>query len=177
MLLTLLCALLAAACSSAGERTSNNSAASSTPVNQSGSNTATVNNNAANGNTAAQAKLNLNTASEQEFLTGVPGLGKRMAHEFEEYRPYRSVQQFRREMGKYVGAEQIAEYEKYVYVPVAENESDAPTLQQIPGLDAAEAEALIAGRPYASRDAFLAKLSEKVSAEELAVARTYLNSK
>jgi hypothetical protein len=35
---------------------------------------------------------------------------------------------------------------------------------------------LIAGRPYASRDAFLAKLSEKVSAEELAVAKTYLSN-
>ncbi|HEX8472753.1 MAG TPA: hypothetical protein VF666_01845 [Pyrinomonadaceae bacterium] len=119
----------------------------------------------------------MNTASEEEFLANVPGLGKRMAHEFEEYRPYKSVQQFRREMGKYVGAEQIAEYEKYVYVPIAENEADAATLQQIPGLDATEAGALIAGRPYASRDAFLAKLAEKVSAEELATARNYLNSR
>lgn len=181
LLSTLLLTLASAACSSEGERAPNNNAASGAPVaaaNQSGSNTATVNSNAVTGNTAAaQAKLNLNTASEQEFLDGVPGLGKRMAHEFEEYRPYRSVQQFRREMGKYVSPAQIVEYEKYVYVPVAENESDAATLQQLPGLDAAEADALIAGRPYASRDAFLAKLSEKVSAADLAVARTYLDSK
>ena len=39
---------------------------------------------------------------------------------------------------------------------------------------AEEAEELIKGRPYASRDAFLAKLSQKVSPEELAVAKTYL---
>jgi radical SAM superfamily enzyme with C-terminal helix-hairpin-helix motif len=100
-----------------------------------------------------------------------------MVHEFEEYRPYKSVQQFRREMGKYVKPEQIADYEKYVYVPISENDSDAPTLQQIPGLDATEAAALVAGRPYASRDAFLAKLAEKVSADELAVAKTYLDGK
>lgn len=97
-----------------------------------------------------------------------------MVHEFEEYRPYRSIQQFRKEMGKYVSPEQVAEYEKYIYVPIDENQSDAPTLQQIPGLDASEAQELIAGRPYASRDAFLAKLGTKVSADELAIAKTYL---
>ncbi|HEX6625581.1 MAG TPA: hypothetical protein VF064_17835, partial [Pyrinomonadaceae bacterium] len=88
-----------------------------------------------------------------------------------------SIQQFRKEMAKYVKAEQIAEYEKYVFVPIVPNESDAATLQQIPGLDATEAAALVAARPYASREAFLAKLSEKVSADELAVARTYMGAK
>jgi len=125
--------------------------------------------------TASKAKLNLNTASANDFLTGIPGMGNRMVHEFEEYRPYKSVQQFRREMGKYVKPEQIAEYEKYVYVPIAMNESDAATLQQIPGLTETEARDLIAGRPYASSEAFLAKLSEKVSPEDVAVAKTYLS--
>ena len=46
--------------------------------------------------------INLNTASREEILL-VPGLGDRMAHEFEEYRPYRAMAQFRREIGKYVG--------------------------------------------------------------------------
>lgn len=123
-----------------------------------------------------KAKLNLNTATDAELLATIPGFGTRMVHEFEEYRPYKSVQQFRREIGKYVTPEQVAEYEKYVYVPINENDSDAHTLQQIPGLDAAEAEKLIAGRPYPSREAFLAKLTEYVSATELATAKTYLNT-
>jgi DNA uptake protein ComE-like DNA-binding protein len=175
----LLCALLLAACSSGAEKTQTNTATANNNntavanANRSDSNTATAGNTTA-GQTASKAKLNLNTASGNDFLAQIPGLGSRMVHEFEEYRPYKSVQQFRREMGKYVPAEKIAEYEKYVYVPIMENDSDALTLQQIPGLDATEAEALIAGRPYASRDAFLAKLSEKVSADELAVAKTYL---
>jgi radical SAM superfamily enzyme with C-terminal helix-hairpin-helix motif len=104
----------------------------------------------------------------------IPGMTKRMVHEFQEYRPYQSIQQFRREMSKYVGAPVIADYEKYVYVPISENDSDAATLQQIPGLDANEAQALIAGRPYPSRDVFLFRLGEKVSPDELAVAKTYL---
>ena len=97
-----------------------------------------------------------------------------MVHEFEEYRPYRSIQQFRREIGKYVSPEQVAEYEKYIFVPINFNDADAPTLQQIPGLDAAEAENVMAGRPYSSADAFLKKLADKVSPAELEVAKTYL---
>jgi DNA uptake protein ComE-like DNA-binding protein len=175
----MLCALLFSACSSGGEKTqpaaNNNTAASNTPAanaNQPNGNATAGNANA--GQTASKAKLNLNTASANDFLANVPGIGNKMVHEFEEYRPYKSLQQFRREMGKYVKPEQIAEYEKHVFVPIDANDSDAPTLQQIPGLDATEAQALIAGRPYASRDAFLARLSEKISAEDLAVAKTYL---
>jgi DNA uptake protein ComE-like DNA-binding protein len=190
LLSTLLCVLSMAACASGGNNAQTNSANSATSNTAGTTNapaatatpasTATTNQtggDTAPGSATAKAKLNLNTATGEEFLAAIPGLGKRMVHEFEEYRPYRSVQQFRREMGKYVSAEQIAGYEKYVYVPIAENEADAATLQQIPGLDAAEAEALIAGRPYASRDAFLTKLAEKVSAEDVAVARAYLNSR
>ena len=97
-----------------------------------------------------------------------------MVHEFEEYRPYKSVMQFRKEIGKYVDQAKVAEYETYIFVPIDENSSDALTLQQIPGLDANEAQQLIAGRPYASRDAFLEKLKDKISADELAIAKTYL---
>jgi radical SAM superfamily enzyme with C-terminal helix-hairpin-helix motif len=116
----------------------------------------------------------LNTASGDDFLAAIPGLGKRMVREFMEYRPYISIQQFRQEIGKYVDDAQVAEYEKYVYVPIAINDSDSETLQQIPGLTADEAMALLAARPFASTDAFLTKLSEYVAADELEIAKTYL---
>lgn len=119
-------------------------------------------------------KLNINTASQAELLAAIPGLGNRMVHEFEEYRPYKSIQQFRREIGKYVDAQKVAEYENYIFVPIDVNQSDAATLQQIPGLDAAEAAELIGGRPYASPQDLLAKLSNKISASELEIAKTYL---
>ena len=57
--------------------------------------------------------INLNSAPEEDILL-IPGVGKRMAHEFREYRPYKSMQQFRREIGKYVDAEEIARLEMYV---------------------------------------------------------------
>ncbi len=119
-------------------------------------------------------KLNLNTATREEFLT-VPEVGDRMAHEFEEYRPYISIQQFRREMAKYVDDAQIAGYENYVFVPVNFNESDAATLMQLPGVSEETAEILIADRPYADQAMFLEILAKHVSADEHAAAAQYLS--
>jgi hypothetical protein len=39
-----------------------------------------------------------------------------MRHEFEEYRPYRDLAQFRREIGKYVDDAEVARLEKYVTI-------------------------------------------------------------
>lgn len=57
--------------------------------------------------------IDLNTASEEDILL-IPGVGPRMAHEFEEYRPYTSMEQFRREIGKYVDEDEVARLEGYV---------------------------------------------------------------
>lgn len=118
-------------------------------------------------------KINLNTASSEDFME-IPNMGERMVHEFEEYRPYVSIQQFRREIGKYVDEGQVAEYEQYVFVPIDPNESDAETLMQVPGLDASEADALIEARPFASDEAFMEALSGYISQSELETAEGYL---
>lgn len=57
--------------------------------------------------------LDLNTASAEEIEL-IPGVGERMRHEFEEYRPYRGIEQFRREIGKYVDEAEVARLERYV---------------------------------------------------------------
>ena len=59
--------------------------------------------------------LDLNTASKEEILL-IPGVGNRMQHEFEEYRPYRNIEQFRREIGKYVDDAEVARLERYVTI-------------------------------------------------------------
>lgn len=58
-------------------------------------------------------RLDLNNATREEILL-IPGVGRRMAHEFEEYRPYADMARFRREIGKYVNAAEVARLEKYV---------------------------------------------------------------
>ncbi len=129
---------------------------------------------AATTTTASFAKLNLNDVSEDQLLSTIPNFSNRMVREFFEYRPYVSIQQFRKEIGKYVDANQVAEYEQYVYVPVSVNESDAATLQQLPGVDESIANQLIAARPYSDTQAFLTKLATLVSADQASQAAPYL---
>jgi DNA uptake protein ComE-like DNA-binding protein len=59
--------------------------------------------------------INLNTATDAELMT-IPGMGPRMLREFKEYRPYRSMEQFRREIGKYVDKAEVARFEQYVTI-------------------------------------------------------------
>jgi radical SAM superfamily enzyme with C-terminal helix-hairpin-helix motif len=59
--------------------------------------------------------INLNTASDEDILT-IPGLGQRMLREFKEYRPYKSMEQFRREIGKYVDKKEVARLERFVTI-------------------------------------------------------------
>jgi len=59
--------------------------------------------------------IDLNTASDDEILL-IPGVGPRMQHEFEEYRPYNSIERFRREIGKYVDSAEVARLERYVTI-------------------------------------------------------------
>jgi len=60
--------------------------------------------------------ININTASPAEMKL-IPGVGDKMAHEFQEYRPWASVDQFRREIGKYVDKAEVARLEPYVSIP------------------------------------------------------------
>ena len=59
--------------------------------------------------------IDLNKASGDEILL-IPGVGPRMRHEFEEYRPYNSIERFRREIGKYVDSAEVARLERYVTI-------------------------------------------------------------
>jgi len=123
------------------------------------------------------SKLNLNEVTADQLLSTIPNFSDRMVREFFEYRPYISIQQFRKEIGKYVSAEQVATYEQYVYVPIDVDQADATTLQQLPGVDATIADALIAGRPYGSNQAFLAKLAGYVSGASVKQIEAYLAAK
>jgi DNA uptake protein ComE-like DNA-binding protein len=60
--------------------------------------------------------MNLNTATQQDIML-IPGMSARMAGEFREYKPYKSINQFRFEIGKYVSKQEVARYEAYVFVP------------------------------------------------------------
>jgi DNA uptake protein ComE-like DNA-binding protein len=59
--------------------------------------------------------LDLNSATAEEIEL-IPRMTGRMRHEFEEYRPYRGIEEFRREIGKYVDEAEVARLERYVTI-------------------------------------------------------------
>lgn len=60
--------------------------------------------------------ISLNNATRDEIML-IPGMTRRMAHEFEEYRPYKDLAQFDREIGKYVAPPEVARLRSYVTLP------------------------------------------------------------
>jgi DNA uptake protein ComE-like DNA-binding protein len=59
--------------------------------------------------------VNLNTATDEDILS-IPGAGARMVREFKEYRPWKSKEQFDKEIGKYVGPKETARLWRYVVI-------------------------------------------------------------
>jgi DNA uptake protein ComE-like DNA-binding protein len=59
--------------------------------------------------------LNLNTATDEQFLT-IPSMAQRMLIEFKEYRPWKTKEQFDREIGKYVGPKETARLWRFMVI-------------------------------------------------------------
>jgi len=110
--------------------------------------------------------MNLNTTPEADFKV-IPGVGDRMAHEFEEYRPYSSIAQFRTEIGKYVDEEEVARYEQYVFVPVELNSASEETMKALPGVGDRMAHEFDEYRPYSNMAQFRTEIGKYVDDKEL----------
>ena len=76
----------------------------------------------------------------------IPGL--EMAQEFVEYRPYSSIEEFKREIGKYVDESEVIRYLNYVFVPVELNTSRESDIKNLPGVGDKMAHEFIEYRPY-----------------------------
>lgn len=110
--------------------------------------------------------FNLNTTAEADFKM-IPGVGKKMAHEFEEYRPYINIAQFRREIGKYVDDEEVARYENYVFVPIELNTASEEVIKALPGVGKRIAHEIEEYRPYTSMEQFRKEIGKYVDDKEL----------
>jgi DNA uptake protein ComE-like DNA-binding protein len=116
---------------------------------------------------------NLNTAPEAEIML-IPGMGPRMAHEFEEYRPYRSLDQFRREIGKYVNEQEVARLEQYIFIPLNLNTASDADLMTIPGLGSRMLHEFKEYRPYRNIEQFRREIGKYVNEKEVARLERYV---
>ncbi|MBM3779443.1 MAG: hypothetical protein FJW23_14605 [Acidimicrobiia bacterium] len=117
--------------------------------------------------------LNLNTASEQEIML-IPRMGKRMLHEFEEYRPYKALSQFRREIGKYVDDTELARLEQYVFVPIDLNTASDEDILSIPGMGPRMLHEFKEYRPYRALSQFRREIGKYVDDGEVARLERYI---
>jgi DNA uptake protein ComE-like DNA-binding protein len=109
--------------------------------------------------------INLNTATAQETLL-VPGAGKRMVHEFEEYRPWKTYAQFDKEIGKYVGAEKTAQLAQYTFIPVRLNTATDADILSIPGAGQRMVREFKEYRPWKTKEQFIKEIGKYVGAKE-----------
>ena len=111
--------------------------------------------------------INLNTASKDEILL-IPGVGERMLHEFEEYRPYSHLAKFHREIDKYVDDAELARLEQYVFVPINLNTASDADILTIPGMGQRMLHEFKEYRPYPAIEKFRREIGKYVNAKEVA---------
>jgi DNA uptake protein ComE-like DNA-binding protein len=116
--------------------------------------------------------VNLNTATDEQILA-IPGTGQRFLREFKEYRPYVNVEQFKREMGKYINIDQVNQWLAYVFVPTNPNTATETQLLALKGVDDAMAKSIVAGRSYKDWAALKAVLTKKYDAKTVAALERY----
>ena len=118
-------------------------------------------------------QINLNTASDAEIQL-IPGLGPRMLGEFKEYRPYRALAQFRREIGKYVDEQELARLERYVFVPINLNTATDADILSIPNLGQRMLGEFKEYRPYKAMQQFRREIGKYVDDKEVARLERYV---
>jgi DNA uptake protein ComE-like DNA-binding protein len=111
--------------------------------------------------------LNLNTATGPEILL-VPRIAKRMTREFEEYRPWRTFEQFDREIGKYVDAAEVARLKQYVFIPMNLNTATDDQFRTIPSLAGNMVREFNEYKPWKTKEQFDREISKYVGAKETA---------
>lgn len=110
--------------------------------------------------------VNLNTATAAEIML-IPGAGKRMAHEFEEYRPWRSYAQFQKEIGKYVDQNEVARLAQYTFIPLNLNTATEADFMTIPGVGKRMAHEFEEYRPWKTQAQFEKEIGKYVDAREV----------
>jgi DNA uptake protein ComE-like DNA-binding protein len=115
---------------------------------------------------SAFVHINLNTAPAEEIML-IPGAGKRMAHEFEEYRPWKTWAQFEKEIGKYVDAKEVARLGQYGFIPIKLNTATEADFMTIPGAGKRMAHEFEEYRPWKSQAQFEKEIGKYVSAKEV----------
>ncbi len=111
--------------------------------------------------------INLNTATAPEILL-IPRIARRMTHEFEEYRPWISMAQFDKEIGKDVDATEVARLKQYLFIPIDLNNATDEQFKTIPNLAGNMLHEFKEYRPWKTKAQFDKEIGKYVGPKETA---------
>jgi len=111
--------------------------------------------------------VNLNAGTREEILL-IPGAGNRMVREFGEYRPWKAWAQFDKEIGKYVGAPEVARLKQYLFIPVNLNTATDADILTIPGAGPRMVREFKEYRPWKTQAQFEKEIGKYVGPKEVA---------
>lgn len=119
--------------------------------------------------------LNLNTATDNELRLIPAAQPQRVLREFKEYRPYKSLSVFHREMRKYWDETEVSRLEQYVFVPINLNTA---TDEEILSIPAAQPQRFLREfkeyRPYTSIEQFHKEMRKYWDEKEVKMLQRYV---
>lgn len=119
--------------------------------------------------------LNLNTATDEEIRAIPAAQTNRVLREFKEYRPYRNLAVFHKEMRKYWDETEVLRLEQYVFVPINLNTA---TDEEILSIPAAQPNRVLREfkeyRPYTSMEQFRKEMRKYWDEKEVGRLQRYV---
>ena len=91
-----------------------------------------------------------------------------MTREFEEYRPWVSMAQFDKEIGKYVDAAEVNRLKQFVFIPLDLNTATDEQFKTIPNLPGNMVREFKEYRPWKTQAQFEKEIGKYVNAKEVA---------
>ena len=119
-------------------------------------------------------QINLNTASDEEIQL-IPGAGSRMVREFRDKRPYKTLAQFRNEIGKSADPKEVARLEQYVFVPINLNSASDDDILSVPGAGRRMVREFKEYRPWTTFEQFRKEIGKYVDKKEVARLEKYVS--
>jgi len=119
--------------------------------------------------------VNLNAATDDEIRSIPAAQPARILREFKEYRPYKSLADFHREMRKYWDETEVSRLEQYVFVPVKLNTATDEEILSIPAAQPARIlREFKEYRPYTSLDQFHKEMRKYWDEKEVSRLQRYV---
>ena len=119
--------------------------------------------------------VNLNNATDDEILSIPAAQPNRILREFKEYRPYKDLSVFHREMRKYWDEAEVSRLEQYVFVPINLNTA---TDEEILSIPAAQPNRILREfkeyRPYTNMDQFHREMRKYWDEKEVSRLQRYV---